>query len=218
MAIELTPITTYTYNDLINDALIDLKGTSKAAYGTTLMNKLCNDAVQIARKTIARKNPEMIQSSKIINITQNVSGPYSISSNFETPIKLIDEYGKNMAVNNSYRGEKNITNRIARPDGNWIEGYAPAQLFFNAMPDKAYQWTMYYIASVQRVTDFTQYVPLPIFTREPIAKWMVYFAANVQEYETSEEKSQISMMEGFLGEILRARRPEFKLVVKGVSF
>jgi hypothetical protein len=218
MTINLTPIATYTYNDLINDALIDLKGTGKAAYGTTLMQKLCNDAVQIARKTIARKCPDMIQSSRPISLIAGNSGPYNISSDFETPLRLIDESGKEMEVVNSYRGEYNVVARRMRPDGNWIEGHAPAQMFFNATPQQAYAWTIYYIATVQRVSDFTQYVPLPVFTREPIAKWIVKFAANTQEYIASDEDQQIGLMESMMADILRLRRPAIKLRITGVGF
>lgn len=208
----------FSYNDVKNDALIDLKGTGKAAYGDTLMNKLVIDSVLIARKITARKCPELIWTAKTINLLVDNAGPYEIANDLETPVKLLNEDGEQIDLNNSYRGEFSVSNRDMTPDGNWIEGYAPAQLFFNATPTEALAWTLYYIASIARTTDTTGNVPLPDFFREALTAWVVKFAAGTQEYSTIDEDQRIQLMESLVGDILIKRRPKMQLIIKGVDF
>lgn len=206
----------FTYNDIKTDALIDLKGQSKAAYKDTLVNKIVNDAVQLARKVIAASCPSMIWQSKAIGLVAGNSGPYEISSDFESPVMLLDE--NNREVDMSYRGEFNVPQRKGKPDGFWIEGHSPANIYVNATPNKAYAWTLYYIATIARVVDFDSYVPLPALCREALAEWVVKWAGQSQEYDTTDEDVKLKMMHGMLSDILRSRRPKIAFSVSGVDF
>jgi hypothetical protein len=208
--------TGYTYDDIKADALIDLKGSGKAAYGDTLMNKLVRDAVQIARKTVAQRCPEMIWTTKAISLLEDNAGPYDISVDFESVVKLLDE--EDNEIETSFRGKYNVANRTMKPDGYWIEGYAPARIYVNATPDQAYAWTLYYIATIARQTDFTQDVPLPSFFREALTVWVVKFAGGIEEYNTVDEDAKISLMESLMSKILLTRAPAREISWSGVGF
>ena len=207
----------FTYADIISDARVDLKDTAGGTYKAAPMLKWANDAVQIARKVLARLNPEMIQSSKAINLTTVLgSGPYVITSDFEQPMKLLDEYSRE--IDSSYRGEFDVSNRSGKPDGYWIEGHDPAQIFVNSTPNQAYAWTLYYIATVARATDAATSIALPDFLREKLVAWLVKFAGANKEFDTSSEDEQIAVMEKLLADILIKRRSKIVLNISGVGF
>ncbi len=208
----------FTYDELIADARTDLKDENGVTYKAPLMTKLVNDAVQIARKLLAAQNPEMIWTTKAINLAAANAGPYAISTDFESPVKLLDEYEKE--IGDSYRGEYNVSSRSGKPDGVWIEGHAPANLYVNSTPEKAYAWTLYYIATAARVASAgtSAACPLPAFLREKLVAWIVKFAADSKEFITTTEDQKIKLMEELVGDILLSRRSKIVLNVTGVGF
>ena len=208
----------FTYQEVQDDALVLLKDAAQATYDDDLMAMLVNDAVQIVRKVVARQCPSMIWSTKAINLVDANAGPYEISSDFESPLFLLDEYGKN--VGESYRGEFSVSDRSGKPDGYWIEGYAPANLYVNSTPAQAYAWTLYYIATVARkaVGDFDDNMALPDFLREPLVQWVKRFAADSQEYDVTDEDGKIRIMTDLVGDIMVSRRPKMEINISGVGF
>ncbi len=206
----------FTYDDIISDARVDLKDTAAATWSAATMLKFANDVVQLARKAIARMNPEMIWTSKGINLELNNPGPYAISSDFESPVDLFDEYGK--PVGRSYRGQYTVSQRSGKPDGYWIEGHAPANIYVTKMPNQAYAWTLYYIATVARAAGASTSIALPDFLREKMAVWLVKYAAENKEFETMSEDRKIALMERHLADILTARASDMELTISGVGF